>query len=130
MRAGQSSDNAAHKALVVPEVKPPVDMHDAIVPCRNLTMKLVLVGIPARRYVGITSTKNYESLVAVSRFFPQRIGSCNVRKKLLAVARFVDQKWHMIGIQAVRAVHDQGPEGMRCDRSQQFLGASFFEVVW
>jgi hypothetical protein len=36
----------------------------------------------------------------------------------------------MIGMQAVRTVDDQGAERMRCDRSQQFIGANFFGVVW
>jgi hypothetical protein len=52
-----------------------------------------------------------------------------VRNKLPAAARFVDQEWHMIGIQAVRTIDDQGAERMRCDRSQQLLGAGFSEVV-
>jgi hypothetical protein len=52
-----------------------------------------------------------------------------VRKKFPAAARFVDQEWQVIGIEAVWTVDDQCAERMRRDRSQQLLGTSFFEVV-
>jgi hypothetical protein len=52
-----------------------------------------------------------------------------VRKKFPAAARFVDQEWQVIGIQAVWTVDDQGAERMRRDRLQQLLRTSFFEVV-
>ena len=44
--SGKASHDSADEALVVANVQSPMDVHNAVVPGRNLSMELVLARIP------------------------------------------------------------------------------------
>src|SRR5262245_60028683 len=127
---GQSRYDAAHEPLVIADRDFAVDMHGLIVPRRHLAMELVLARVPVGRDIGICSTEDDESLVAIPDLLPDGIGTSYVRKQLPAPTGIrIQLEGQVVGIKPVGSVDHESPERIFGDDAVKLFNSRLFKML-
>lgn len=127
--AREPRDDAAHERLVVADREPAVDVHDPVVPGRDLSVRRVLARIPIRRDVGVLRAEDHQRLVAVLRLAPQRVRARHVGEESPADARRrLGQERQVVGVETARPAKDERAQRVLGDEPEELVGPALLEV--